>query len=215
MENEIILDTVPTDVVVPPVVDCGDSDCETLVPTDEVIPADPVMAMPVGCDDAPAAPVEGIGTYFATILQSSVVAHTYHLKTTKYRDHIALQEYYDGIVDLIDTLVEQYQGLYGKVDILNSVIFPDGKDEVEYFRALRDYVYNGRGDLMAEHNSEIWSAVDDILSLIDSTIYKLTAFTEHAIKSYDEFCFENVLESCRCGKCEDFDDFNAEEEEEE
>ena len=50
--------------------------------------------------------------YVGTLMQSRNQAHIFHLQTSSYSQHIALQEYYEGIVDLIDSLVEAYQGKY-------------------------------------------------------------------------------------------------------
>lgn len=41
-------------------------------------------------------------------------AHLEHWKTKSYAEHKALAEFYDGVLELIDGFVEQYQGYYGK-----------------------------------------------------------------------------------------------------
>ena len=37
----------------------------------------------------------------------------YHWQSQSYSEHIALNEYYDGLPDLVDGIVESYQGKYG------------------------------------------------------------------------------------------------------
>ena len=37
----------------------------------------------------------------------------YHWQSQSYSEHIALNEYYDGIPDIVDGIVESYQGKYG------------------------------------------------------------------------------------------------------
>lgn len=48
----------------------------------------------------------------ATVLQDSVL-HSWklHLKTKKYYIHVILEEYYDEALDIIDGLIEHYQGI--------------------------------------------------------------------------------------------------------
>jgi len=43
------------------------------------------------------------------------VAHSAHLNTRSYAKHVALNEFYDGIIDLADKFAEAYQGKYGLI----------------------------------------------------------------------------------------------------
>ena len=47
------------------------------------------------------------------LLHSRTQTHTLHLQTDSFSEHTALNGYYDGIVDLVDGLVESFQGKYG------------------------------------------------------------------------------------------------------
>ena len=48
---------------------------------------------------------------------SRTMSHMAHLKTKSYATHIALNDFYDGIIDLADTLIEAAQGQYGILDV--------------------------------------------------------------------------------------------------
>lgn len=48
---------------------------------------------------------------------SRTYTHMAHLKTASFAEHKALNDFYDSVVDLADTLAESAQGLYGKLDI--------------------------------------------------------------------------------------------------
>ena len=50
-------------------------------------------------------------------MHSRTQAHVFHLQTPSFAEHKALNDYYNGIVDLVDGFVESYQGKYG---ILNG-----------------------------------------------------------------------------------------------
>ncbi len=49
------------------------------------------------------------------LFHSRTQAHIFHLQTQSFAEHMALNVYYDGIVPLIDGIVESYQGKYGIV----------------------------------------------------------------------------------------------------
>ena len=55
-----------------------------------------------------------IEEYFGTLQQSFVEIWKNHLQTSKYRDHKALNDYYEDIVDCVDGLIEAWQGINGK-----------------------------------------------------------------------------------------------------
>ncbi len=48
--------------------------------------------------------------------EARTLAHKAHLKTRSYAQHVALNEWYDGIVPLVDSLVEMYQGEFGVIE---------------------------------------------------------------------------------------------------
>ena len=93
-----------------------------------------------------------------------------HFKTRSYAHHKALRQYYDGIVDLLDGLVESYQGLYGIVEDYPNV-YHSPKDPVKYFESLQRFVADARQDL--PQNSELQNQIDEIADLLNSTVYKL------------------------------------------
>lgn len=136
---------------------------------------------------------KNIGEYLGTLQESVSKSWRQHLKTDKYSDHKALNEFYDEALDLVDTLIEDYQGLHGVVDDLKNVM--DADDEmsaVEYLEALRDFTRDGREEFIDEDETELASDIDAILSLIDSTLYKLKELKESKAtgKSLRDFIYE-------------------------
>jgi len=119
-----------------------------------------------------------IEEFFGTLQQSMVESWRSHLKTSKYSEHIALDEYYNDIVDKVDSLIENWMGIHGKVEEYVNLLTSDEYESVEYFEELRKIVEEGR-ELM--DSSELESNVDDILGLIDRTLYKLKELTENKV----------------------------------
>lgn len=208
-------DNLVANPVVDPTVD--DELPATLAPAEETIPLTPVTE-PVNNGGISAA------QFFGTLQESVTISWRFHLKTRKHFVHVVLNEFYYGAIGLVDSIIEQWQGINGVCeDQFTNIIVADGKDEVSYLNELKTFINTNK--LVLGDHSEINSAIDNFLSLIDSTLYKLTSFNEHSVKSFDEFCYEDINERCsydRFGNrsCDDPDEdeenaeCSAEEEEE-
>ena len=116
-----------------------------------------------------------MGEFAGHMLCTAVAAHFMHWSTTSFAAHKALGEYYDAIPDLVDTVVEAYQGCYGLVGRFQARMDnPRGKGQealVSYFEDQKDYVEKTRKRL--PDRSELQNEIDAIAALIDSTLYKL------------------------------------------
>lgn len=132
----------------------------------------------------------------AAVLQDSIL-HSWklHLKAKKHSVHVILEEYYDDALDMVDALIEHYQGTC-QCDIIDTNIVPDivkSDDPFNYFTNLKDYLLKFINfDNFTENTLEIKSDIDDLLRLIDSTLYKLGHLTESKIKSFAEFVYEDL-----------------------
>ena len=231
----------PVDTTIDPVVDVpGAEHVSADVPvgtepvSEPVIPEDPAAIAPVeepgiegtcacgdpNCDgtcvccnsECPSSSVT-IGNFFGTLQECVTIIWRFHLKTRKHHIHVTLNEFYEKALDIVDDIIEQYQGICGVVEepFVNCIV-GDGKTEGEYLTELKAFVENNKC-VLGDH-SEINSTIDEFLALIDSTNYKLTAFTESAVKSFDEFVYEDypaIKESCKYDRfgnksCDDPDD---------
>jgi hypothetical protein len=110
------------------------------------------------------------------LLHSATVTHIMHWQTESYAQHIALGEFYSEIPELVDAVVEAYQGK-------NNVIlaqFPPAMSNYEemqplaYMEYLNEELTEGRS--LFGDDPEIQNLVDAIADLIDTTIYKLRRF---------------------------------------
>jgi hypothetical protein len=114
----------------------------------------------------------------SVLLHSRTQAHVFHLRVKgkgSYAAHIALQAYYEGIIPLVDGLVESYQGN-------RDLIYFDTVDEIEngatienitkYFNKLYTVVEKLRKEKDLQ-DSWIQNDIDTVVSLILSTKYKL------------------------------------------
>ena len=107
------------------------------------------------------------------LLHSKNQIHVFHLQTESYAEHKALGNYYEGIVDLIDGIVESYQGKHGIIKGYSS-----GKIE-DYKSGEQVISYLEKIDLVIEKNrksikeSYIQNQIDEVQTLLYSTLYKM------------------------------------------
>jgi hypothetical protein len=109
---------------------------------------------------------------------SRTQAHVFHLKVKgpgAFATHKALNEYYDEIVELIDGLVESYQGKYGLIDFkpVNGIDNNAEHDNIiKYFDMLIKFLEKER---TADNLKDSWvqNQLDNVSELLYSTKYKL------------------------------------------
>ena len=53
--------------------------------------------------------------FVGTLFLARDVAHSVHLNTRSFSKHNALNEFYDGVIDLADKFAEAYQGRHGLI----------------------------------------------------------------------------------------------------
>jgi len=109
---------------------------------------------------------------------SRTQAHIFHTRVTgegSFAAHTALQAYYEGIVPLIDGLVEAYQGQYGLIEYkeVNGVDNDVSKENmVKYFDNLCKFLDKERKEPKLQM-SWLQNDLDNVASLLYSTKYKL------------------------------------------
>lgn len=112
------------------------------------------------------------------LMHSRTQAHVFHLGVNgpgAYSAHKALQKYYENIIDLLDGLVESYQGKYGLIQfkpVINLDNNCDVSNIVKYFDKLIQIVCALRqAPNLAD--SFIQNEIDNVVNLLYSTKYKL------------------------------------------
>ena len=112
--------------------------------------------------------------FVSLVLLDRDLAQIAHWKTKSYAEHKALNEFYDGVLDLIDGFVEQYQGYYGgRMDIKRA---ETGKSE-DIREALEDrseWIEMYRYQICDEDETALQNTLDEIVRLYQSTQYLLT-----------------------------------------
>ena len=109
------------------------------------------------------------GRFVRLLMQSRTQAHMFHLNTPSFSRHKALQNYYEGIVPLLDSYAEAYMGRYGKLNMRNGGANVNNRAVIGYFTAL----YNDIAKMKLPADGPLRNIQDSIMELIASTVYKL------------------------------------------
>ena len=118
------------------------------------------------------------GKLFSKLFESREMAHIYHLQVSgepgSHAKHTALGEYYDGVLDFIDDLIETFQGQYGIVEEYATIDTKEtgSKDTIEYFNELARFIKEERKCINAE-DTHLHNIIDEVVALVYRTLYKL------------------------------------------
>jgi len=114
----------------------------------------------------------------STLLGSVIQSQIFHWQTKgpgSYAAHKALQTYYETLPDMIDTLVETYQGKYGIVNdypSINEFSNYDKTTVVKYFKALSIFI-DRTYDKIPDVDTNLINQLDAFKDLVYQTTYKL------------------------------------------
>lgn len=100
-------------------------------------------------------------------------AHLAHWRTKSFAQHMALGDFYDGVIDKIDGIVEAIQGSTGKLIGNVSLAATDNRGDMA--ARLGDdcnWIVKNR-DKIAQRVTAVENLLDDLCDLYLTTIYKL------------------------------------------
>lgn len=128
---------------------------------------------------------------FGTLQMSVVSGWRKHLRSAKYGKHIALQEFYEEMPDKVDALIEGWMGANGKkIGNFTNILSSANMNTLSYLKELKAVCKQGY-DLL-DDNKELESLLDDIVNLINSTLYKVKELSESNIISLTDFINEQL-----------------------
>ena len=114
----------------------------------------------------------GVNSFIGKLFQARDLVHLYHLKTDSYAQHKALNDFYEGIISLADSIVEQYQGYENtRCNIIVSDSKLDSTDVSTYLKNLLKEVEEAKSLFTS---GGILNTIDEAIGLISKTLYFLT-----------------------------------------
>ena len=97
----------------------------------------------------------------------------YHWQSQSLSEHKALNRYYDGIPDIVDGIVESYQGKYGIQTGYKMFELRDYSSPEEVINFLKKIVEDVESLRQSIKESYIQNQIDNVIELTETTIYKL------------------------------------------
>jgi DNA-binding ferritin-like protein len=130
---------------------------------------------------------------FGTLQMSVVSGWRKHLRTAKYAKHEALDEFYKGMPEKVDALIEAWMGAHGKkVGSFQNILSSSNMNTLKYLGELKRVCKEGY--VLMGDNDELKSLLDDIVNLINSTLYKVKELAEsNSFKSLVEYVNESLV----------------------
>ena len=149
---------------------------------------------------------------FGTLQQAVVGSWRKHLRTAKYGKHVALNDFYEELPDLVDALIEGYMGATGKkIKGYDNIIQSKNMNTLTYLQELKKICKQGY-DLLDE-NEELEGLLDDIVNLINSTLYKVKELSEGQMIDLKDFVLEALSIPNKFNEAFTYDDLGLEDEE--
>ena len=113
------------------------------------------------------------GKYVALLFLGRDIAHRIHLKTRSFAEHMALNEFYENIVEHADDFAEAYQGCYNEllnIPLLNNEYKGNIIDVLE---AQKKWIESNREAIVDRKNTSLHNIIDEAVSTYDKALYKL------------------------------------------
>ena len=101
------------------------------------------------------------------------VAHSVHLNTRSFSKHMALNTFYNEVIEHADAFAEAYQGRHG---LMGPVALHSAKKTaniVEFLQGQLAEIEEARYDVVDKADSSLQQLIDNIVELYLTTLYKL------------------------------------------
>ena len=108
----------------------------------------------------------------AKVFEARNATHLEHWRTKSYAAHKALGNFYEDVIDLLDDLVECYQGNFGIIDKVPDVEQTHNGDCMKCLSDQVAWIAKNRSKI-AKNVASLENIVDELTGLYLKTLYKL------------------------------------------
>ena len=113
---------------------------------------------------------------------------------------MALNDFYEDMPEKVDALIEAWMGANGrKIKSYDNILQSKNMNTLTYLKELRKVVKQGYALMNGE--AELEAKLDNIVELIDSTLYKVKELSESRVmKNLKDFINESLLNEANMNK---------------
>ena len=101
------------------------------------------------------------------------VSHSVHLNTRSFSKHMALNQFYDNIIELADKFTEAYQGRHGLVGPITLMSARKTANIIEFLEDSMKEIEECRYEVCEKTDTPLQNIIDEIVGQYLSTLYKL------------------------------------------
>ena len=111
--------------------------------------------------------------FVGTLFLARDVAHSVHLNTRSFSKHMALNSFYDEVIELADKFAEAYQGRHGLIGPISLMSAKKTSNIVEFLEDSLADIEKMRYEVVEKTDTPLQNIIDEIVGLYLSTLYKL------------------------------------------
>ena len=101
------------------------------------------------------------------------VAHSVHLNTRSFSKHMALNIFYDRIIDATDDFTESYQGRHGLIGPITLMSAKKTGNIIEFLEDSLKQIEDARYEVVDKTDMSLQQLIDNIIEIYLRTLYKL------------------------------------------
>lgn len=111
--------------------------------------------------------------FVGTLFLARDVTHSVHLNTRSFSKHMALNEFYDNIVELADKFAEAYQGRHGLIGPISLMSAKKTGNVIEFLEDSLADIEKMRYEVVDKSDTPLQNIIDEIVGQYLKTLYKL------------------------------------------
>lgn len=111
--------------------------------------------------------------FVGTLFLARDVAHSVHLNTRSFSKHMALNTFYDSIIDHADAFAEAYQGRHGLIGPISLMSAKKTTNIIEFLESSLADIEDMRYKVVKKEDTSLQQLIDNIVELFLTTLYKL------------------------------------------
>ena len=101
------------------------------------------------------------------------VTHSVHLNTRSFSKHMALNIFYDRIIDAADDFAESYQGRHGLIGAITLQSAKKTTNVIDFLEESLKQIEDARYEVVDRTDMSLQQLIDNIIEIYLRTLYKL------------------------------------------
>lgn len=101
------------------------------------------------------------------------VTHSVHLNTRSFSKHVALNIFYDRIIDAADDFAETYQGRHGLIGPITLQSANKTANVIDFLENSLKQIEDARYEVCDKSDTSLQQLIDNIVEIYLRTLYKL------------------------------------------